>query len=64
LTERPAAAELLARDGALIACEHLRELGLDERTIHRVVRGLPEVALPGVRRVYFAVEDVRERLGR
>lgn len=62
MSERPSAAELLRIDGALVGVEHLRELGLDERTIARVLRGLPEVAFPNVDRVYFAVEDVRERL--
>jgi hypothetical protein len=63
VTERPAAVELLARDGALLGVEDLRELGLDERAIRRVRRKLAEVALPGVARVLYAAEEVRAALG-
>jgi hypothetical protein len=62
VSERPTAENLLATPGALVTVEHVRALGLDEREIDRVLRGLPEIALPDVRRVYFAVEDVRARL--
>jgi hypothetical protein len=55
---------LLARDGALVSADVLRKLGHDERTIRRALHGLPEVVLPSVRRVYYAVEDVREALRR
>jgi hypothetical protein len=64
VTGRPTAAELLLRDGALLGVDDLRRLGLDERAIHHVLRGLPEISLPGVRRVFYAAKDVREALRR
>ena len=51
MSGRPSAAELLATPGALIGVEHLRELGHDERTIARVLHGLPEIAFPSNRTV-------------
>jgi len=62
VTERPSAAELLATVGAMVGVEHRRELGYDDPTIDRLLHGLPEIAFPGVTRVYFAAEDVQRRL--
>jgi hypothetical protein len=59
---QPTAQQLLQTPGALIGVEHLRALGLDDRAIARVLYGLPEIAFPGVERVYFAAERVRARL--
>jgi len=64
MTGPPAAAELLARDGALLGVDDLRELGFDEPAIRRVLREVPEVALPNVRRIYYAAEDIRKALHR
>jgi hypothetical protein len=62
VSARPAAAELLHLDGALVTAEDVRTLSADERAVDRTLRGLPEIVLPGVARIYYPAEDVRERL--
>lgn len=47
---RPAAAELLETQGALLTRTHLRDLGLERRAVDAVFRMLPVVALPGYSR--------------
>ena len=64
MTSRPTAAELLERHGALLDREHLRELGLDERAIDRLLGVAEVVVLPAVRRVYVPAEQVRAWLER
>jgi hypothetical protein len=57
--------ELLAqalRPGAFVTGDRLRALGLDEREVERLLYGLPEFVVSGVRRVYFPAEQVRARV--
>lgn len=49
-SRRPAAADLLETNGALLTRSHLRDLGLERRAIDAVFRALPVVALPGYSR--------------
>ena len=59
MTDRRSAAELLATPGALLSRQHLRELGLERRSVDVIFRALPVVALPDVRRVYIRADDLR-----
>lgn len=62
VSERPTVDDLLGTRGALLGVKHLRQLGLDDRAIARVLKGLPEIVFDGVECVYYAAEDVVERL--
>jgi hypothetical protein len=57
MSERPAAAELLATPGALLNRSHLRELGLERRAVDAVFRALPTVHLEGYSRPLIRAED-------
>jgi hypothetical protein len=61
MNRRPAH-ELLGTPGALLDRRALAELGLQRRSIDKVFRELPVVALPGVRRAYVRADDVRRFL--
>ncbi len=61
---RPAAAELLATNGALLTRSHLRDLGLERRAIDAVFRALPVVALPGYSRPMVRADDYLELVNR
>lgn len=62
MSEWPTVDDLLTTPGALLGVKQLRQLGLDDRAIARVLRGLSETVFDGVESVYYAVEDVAERL--
>jgi hypothetical protein len=62
VTSRRPAHELLATPGALLDRRALGELGLQRRSIDKVFRDLPVVALPGVRRSYVRSDDLRRYL--
>jgi hypothetical protein len=64
VSERPTAAELLERPGALLTRGHLRELGLERRAIDAVFRALDVVVLPGYSRPMIRAEDYRELVRR
>jgi hypothetical protein len=57
VADRPTAADLLERSGALLSRSHLRELGLERRAVDCVFRHCPVVALPGYSRSLIRVED-------
>ena len=59
---RPAAAELLRIDGALLTRNDLRELGLERRAVDAVFRQLDVVVLPGYSRPFIKAADYRKLL--
>jgi hypothetical protein len=64
MSDRPTAAELLDRPGALLTRSHLRELGLERRAIDAVFRELETFHLPGYSRPLIWAEDFRALLDR
>jgi hypothetical protein len=59
VNERPSAVELLARSGALLDRDGLRELGLPDGDVERLLRAVGVVAFPGVRHVYVDTDAAR-----
>jgi hypothetical protein len=57
VSEKPSAADLLQRPGALLTRSHLRELGLERGAIDAVFRALPTVHLEGYSRPMIRVAD-------
>jgi hypothetical protein len=64
MSDRPTAAELLDRPGALLTRSHLRELGLERRAIDAVFRELDTFHLPGYSRPLIRAEEFRDLLDR
>jgi hypothetical protein len=62
MSARPAPAELLHREGALLSRGDLRELGLERRAVDAVFRALDVVVLPGYSRPMVRAEDYRRLL--
>jgi hypothetical protein len=59
VSKQPSAAELLDQGTGLLSRSHLRDLGLERRSIDVIFRSLPVVVIPGVRRVYVRADDLR-----
>lgn len=64
MTERPSAAELLERPGAVLSRTDLRELGWERRAVDAIFRELPVMFLPGYTRGHVRREDYLELLER
>jgi hypothetical protein len=64
MSDRPSAAELLERPGALLTSSHLTELGLSRKAIDAVWRAVPVVMLPGYTRPMVRAEDYLELVAR
>jgi hypothetical protein len=64
VSEKPSAADLLQRPGALLTRSHLRELGLERRAIEAVFRELDTYHLPGYSRPLIRVADYLALLDR
>ena len=60
MPERPPAAELVEREGALLTSSDLAALGLSRRAIEAVFRAVPVVNLPGFSRPMVRADDYRE----
>ena len=64
MNERPSAAELLERQGAVLSRTDLRELGWERRAVDAIFRELPVMFLPGYTRGHVRREDYLELLER
>jgi hypothetical protein len=59
VSDRPAPAELLEREGAFLSRTDLRELGLERRAVDAIFRACPVVSLPNYSRPLILVSDFR-----
>jgi hypothetical protein len=64
VSDRPSAAELLERPGALLTRTHLAELGLTRTMVDAIFRELDVVVFPGTRRTAVKREDYLELVER
>ena len=57
MSGRPSAIELLERPDGFLTTSDLRDLGLPRGAVESIFRELPNVSLPGYRRLFDRVAD-------